>query len=82
MPNKLKTNLSGMEIVRYFESFGFLVSRTRGSHVVIKRVIHDKKQVLVIPNHTVIVRGTLKGIVNQSSRYIGFDDLHRFFYTE
>ena len=82
MPNKIKTSISGNEIVKFFESFGFVVSRTRSSHVIIKRIVDGHKQVLVIPSHKVVLKGTLKAIVNQSSKYISLDDLHNFFYTE
>ena len=82
MPNKIKTSISGNEIVKFFESFGFVVSRTRSSHVIMKKIVAGHKQVLVMPNHKVVSRGTLKAIVNQSAKYISLDDLHNFFYTK
>lgn len=82
MPNKLKTSISGKEVIKFFESYGFVIARTQSSHVIVKRNIDNKKQVLVIPNHKFILKGTLKAIVNQSAQYISLDDLHNFFYTE
>ncbi|MFA4975505.1 MAG: type II toxin-antitoxin system HicA family toxin [Candidatus Paceibacterota bacterium] len=82
MPNKLKTSISGKEVIKFFESYGFVVARTQSSHVIIKRIIDGHKQVLVIPNHKIVLKGTLKAIVNQSAQYISLDELHSFFYTE
>ena len=82
MPNKIKTSISGNEIVKFLESFGFIISRTRSSHVILKRIVKGHKQVLVIPNHKIVLKGTLNAIVNQSAKYIPLDDLQKFFYTE
>lgn len=82
MPNKIKTSISGNEVVKFFESHGFVISRTRSSHVIIKRTIDGHKQVLVIPSHKVVLKGTLKAIINQALKYVSLDDLHNFFYTE
>ena len=82
MPNKIKTSITGKEIVKFFESFGFVLNRTKSSHMIIKRVVDGNKQVLIIPNHKVVLKGTLKAIVNQSAKYISMDALRNFFYTE
>jgi predicted RNA binding protein YcfA (HicA-like mRNA interferase family) len=82
MPNKIKTSIAGKDIVKFFESFGFVLDRTKGSHMIMKMVVDDKKQVLIIPNHKIVLKGTLKAIVNQASQYIAIDDLKDFFYTE
>ena len=38
MPNRLRSNVSGKEILKFFESYGFEIDkRTRGSHLVLHR---------------------------------------------
>lgn len=82
MPNKIKTSIAGSEIIKFFESFGFVLNRTNGSHMIMKRIKDGHKEVLVIPNHKVVLKGTLKAIINQSSKYISLNDLQDFFYTK
>ena len=77
---KLKV-LSGSEVIRIFEKFGFLVSTQKGSHVKLQRVtIHGNKQTLTVPKHDEMDRGTLKAIFNQAVRYITEEDLRKHFY--
>lgn len=82
MPSKLRSNISGEDIIKFFKSHNFEISRTKGSHIVMKRYNKERKEVLIIPNHKTILKGTLKAIFNQSSTYISVDQLHDFFYTE
>lgn len=79
---KLKI-LSGVEVIKFFETFGFSIDKQKGSHVKMKRLMADgSKQILTVPNHQEIDRGTLKAIYNQASRYIPEDNLWKYFYTE
>lgn len=45
------------------------------------RVVEDHRQVLTVPNHEVIDKGTLKAIFRQASRYIPEGELRKSFYT-
>ncbi|MBI3685306.1 type II toxin-antitoxin system HicA family toxin [Candidatus Azambacteria bacterium] len=78
---KLKV-LSGKEVVGIFEAFGFSVTGQKGSHIKLKR-IHDNgtKQVLIIPDHQELDKGTLKAIYNQALKYISEQDLKTHFYA-
>lgn len=78
---KLKV-LSGPELVRIFSHFGFSVLGQKGSHLKVGRVQEGSRQVLTIPNHKELDRGTLKAIYNQALRYIPDHELRGFFYSE
>ena len=79
---KLKI-LSGAEVIKFFETFGFSIDKQKGSHVKMKRLMADgSKQILTIPNHQEIDKGTLKAIFNQATKYIPEDKLREHFYTE
>ncbi|OGG73315.1 hypothetical protein A3A38_01330 [Candidatus Kaiserbacteria bacterium RIFCSPLOWO2_01_FULL_53_17] len=76
---KLKT-LSGADVVRIFEQFGFSVLRQKGSHIKLQRILPDgTKQGLGLPNHKTIAKGTLTAIYNQATRYIDPADLDTYF---
>ncbi len=78
---KLKA-LSGKELVKFFNSFGFSVERQKGSHVILLRAISGQNQCLVIPNHSEIDRGTAREIFRQARVYIAETELRKFFYTD
>ena len=78
---KLKT-LSAKEIISFLEGQGFSVDRQRGSHVVLVRKSISIKQVLTIPNHSEIDKGTVKAIYNQAKKFIPEEELKRYFYTD
>ncbi|OHA42423.1 MAG: hypothetical protein A3H68_00430 [Candidatus Taylorbacteria bacterium RIFCSPLOWO2_02_FULL_46_40] len=74
--------ISGKETVKIFEDLGFMVDVQKGSHIKLKRInVSGIKQVLAIPNHKEIDRGTLKAIINQASQYIPEAELRKFFYN-
>lgn len=78
---KLKV-LSGKEIIALLETFGFSILDQQGSHVKMRRVLHDQKQTLTIPNHKEIDVGTLKAIYRQASKYISESELYEVFYSK
>ena len=78
---KLKT-LSAKKVLSIFKELGFSVSGQKGSHIKIARVSFLGKQVLTIPNHKELDRGTLGAIFNQAKRFIPEEKLIRYFYTE
>ncbi len=57
--------LSGQEVVRVFESFGWSVSRQRGSHVVMTK--ENEIVTLSVPNHKEVARGTLRSLIRSSN---------------
>ncbi len=54
--------VSGKEAIRALERLGFIVTRQRGSHVVLRK----GSQGCVVPSHKEIKTGTLVGILKQA----------------
>ncbi len=76
---KLKV-LSGKEVVGILEAFGFEEAGQKGSHIKLKRThSNGTKQVLIIPNHQELDKGTLKAIYNQALKYIPEQNLKSHF---
>jgi len=77
---KLKT-LPAKKIVSVFLSLGFYVVKNKGGHVKLARISFLGKQVLTIPNHKELDRGTLAAIFNQAKRFVPEEELIKHFYT-
>ena len=60
MPPELPV-LSGHEVVRVLERFGWQVARQNGSHIVMVRDGH--LATLSIPDHREIAKGTLRSLI-------------------
>jgi len=56
--------------------------KQKGSHINLVRIVSGIKQVVTIPNHKEIDRGTLHNIFKKLLSFISEDDLHNFFYRE
>lgn len=76
---KLRT-IGSKEIIKFLEKQGFVVDRQKGSHIVLVRMISFSKQVLTVPNHLHLDKGTIKAIYNQASRFIPELELQKLFY--
>ena len=57
--------LSGKEVVKIFESFGWEVSRQRGSHIIMTK--KGEIVTLSIPNHKDVARGTLRSLIRSAN---------------
>lgn len=77
---KLK-RLSGKDVIIFCEQYGFKISRQKGSHINLARIISESKQVVTIPNHKEIDRGTLHNIFKKLLPFIQEAELKKFFYT-
>ena len=51
--------VSGKEIIKALKKIGFVEIRQKGSHIRLARTKNNLKQLLTIPNHKVIRKGTL-----------------------
>jgi predicted RNA binding protein YcfA (HicA-like mRNA interferase family) len=73
--------LTGPEVIRILEQFGFIVSRTKGSHRRLKRVIDDAEQYLTVAFHgnKPIPIGTLRKIYREACEYIPEEELEPHF---
>ena len=75
--------LSGSQVIRILEHFGFTVHSQRGNHVKLRRIAPDGvKQTLIIPQHRELDTGTSRAIFRQASRYILAEELRPHFYAE
>lgn len=68
---KLPTDVSGERLRRALERGGFVVSRQRGSHMIMRRVNPPAR--VVVPNHKAIRVGTLRQILDAAG--ISADEL-------
>ena len=64
--------LSGREMIKILELFGFLQIRQKGSHIVLKKVGEDKTVGATVPDHKELAEGTMRGILKQAE--ISVDD--------
>jgi len=72
--------LSGKDVVSIFGSLGFVVVSQKGSHVKLERTIVDGKEMLIVPNHKELDRGTLRAIYTQALKYVSVEILQKHFY--
>jgi len=76
-------SLSGKEVLRILQSFGFNEISRRGSHVKLRReAAGEFKQTLTIPDHSELDRGTIRAIYRQALRYVPETELKPYFYAD
>lgn len=56
--------LSGKEVVRVFERFGWNVARQKGSHIILIKDNHNAT--LSVPDHKEVAKGTLRSLIRAS----------------
>ena len=79
---KLK-RLSGDKVLAILSKFGFKIHAQRGSHVKLRREIQSGNiQIITIPKHKELDRGTLHAIFRQASRFIPEEELRKEFYSD
>ena len=74
--------LKSKEIIKFLKQQGFVVDRQKGSHIVLAKTISFSKQVLTIPKHNTLDKGTIKALYNQISRFVPETEIQEFFYTK
>ena len=73
--------LSGQDVLRILDSFGFVTTAQRGSHVKVRRLLPSgARQSLTVPLHKEIDRGTLMAIYRQACRFIAEQELRDHFF--
>lgn len=79
---KLK-QLSGDDVIKILESFGFVLVGQKGSHVKLRRVSEAGiKQTLTVPRHAELDKGTLRAIYSQALKYISDSEIRSSFYSD
>lgn len=58
--------LSGHKVIKALNKAGWVQKRTKGSHVILAKIIDDQKIALVVPLHREIDKGTLIEIIRQA----------------
>ncbi|MCY3729608.1 MAG: type II toxin-antitoxin system HicA family toxin [Nitrospira sp.] len=56
--------LSGNEVVRIFEAFGWNVARQRSSHIVMTK--EGEMATLSVPDHKEVAKGTLRSLIRSA----------------
>ena len=57
--------LSGLDLIKLLEKFGFIQIRQKGSHIVLKKTTPAQTIGTVVPNHRELAEGTLRAILKQ-----------------
>jgi len=63
--SKLKV-LSGREVCKILQKYGFKKVRKKGSHIVMQKQIGKSTITVPVPDHKEIKKGTLMSIIRQS----------------
>lgn len=56
--------MSGREVVRVFESFGWEAVRQTGSHIIMTK--DEEPVTLSVPDHREVARGTLRSLIRNA----------------
>ena len=76
-------SLSGRDIIRILNGFGFNAVATRGSHAKLRRITESgQRQILTIPLHKDLAPGTLHAIYRQALKFVAAEQLRRHFFHE
>lgn len=63
---------SGKETIKALQRIGFVAVQQRGSHVKLARIISGNRQIVIVPLHKTIKKGTLRnGILKPINLSIG-----------
>jgi predicted RNA binding protein YcfA (HicA-like mRNA interferase family) len=57
--------LSGKEVIRVFEHFGWQIARQRGSHIILTK--DGEISTLSVPDHKEVARGTLRSLIRAAN---------------
>jgi len=75
--------LSGRDVVRILNGFGFAVVAIRGSHAKLRRLLPDgRHETLTVPLHDTLATGTIRALYRQAARFVAESDLRPHFYLD
>lgn len=75
--------LGSREVLKILGEQGFGVTKIRGSHAKVVRVLPSGgRQVLTVPLHPELAPGTLHALYRQASRFISAAHLHDGFFSD
>lgn len=55
---------------------------SKGSHCKLSRIINGEKQVIVVPRHASVAKGTIKSIYRKATPYMEEEKLKPLFYSD
>jgi predicted RNA binding protein YcfA (HicA-like mRNA interferase family) len=64
--------ISGTELAKRLEKYGYRVTRQTGSHMRLTTTLHGEHHV-TIPSHKCLKIGTLSGILSDIATHLGLD---------
>jgi len=70
MSPRLPRDVSGLELAKLLEAFGYVVTRQKGSHVRLTTQEGGEHHVTV-PNHDALRTGTLNGVLKDVAEHAG-----------
>ena len=56
--------VSGKELIRFLQSFGYVVLRRRGSHARLRKKTGAGEHNITVPDHPTVAKGTLNDILS------------------
>ncbi len=76
---KLPRDLSGKELARLLQRFGYEISRQTGSHIRLRCIVRGSEHHITIPAHEHLKIGTLGSILADVANYLELDrkEFHR-----
>ena len=64
---KIPRNISGNDLISALQKMDFKITRQKGSHIRLTKIISSEEYHITIPNHNPIKIGTLNAILNELS---------------
>jgi len=58
--------LPARKVIKILQSIDFQITRQSGSHIILVKIVDNKKLTVVVPKHDEIAKGTLLSIISQS----------------
>jgi len=52
--------ISGKDAIKALQKIGFKIVQQRGSHVKLSKIVNNQKQTVIVPQHKIIKKGTLR----------------------
>jgi predicted RNA binding protein YcfA (HicA-like mRNA interferase family) len=76
--------LSGKEVIKILQGFGFEIFSQKGSHIRLQRIVNGEEQRLLVAVHgsKTLKPGTLKSVFRDACRFIPEEELRPHFYTD
>ena len=68
---KLPRDISGRDLARLLQKFGYAINRESGSHIRLTSIHKSQEHKITIPAHKEIKIGTLNNILNDVAGYLG-----------